>query len=158
MIRLTYQSNIKCNILLSWMQYLQHHSLGFPQDTLIRFKPVQDNCLEGSPFFVSLSHREVNETHSNHLQRLSVFLFLRCSFTLLYSSRHTDKHCELDCRKKGMEEMSKWIEQQIPGDTFSDHRTYTTTSVNFSTSFVRLFIHEVLIYLLYLPFVFGVLA
>lgn len=146
MIRLTYQSNIKCTILLSWLQYLQRHPQGFLQHTLTRFKPVQDNCLEGSPFFVSLSDKEVNETHSNHLQRLSVFLFLRCSFTLLYSSRHTDKECEFECRKKGMEEMFKWIERQIPGDTFSGHRTYTKKSVDFSTSFVRLFMHEVFVY------------
>ncbi|XP_019102317.1 PREDICTED: uncharacterized protein LOC104791270 isoform X2 [Camelina sativa] len=142
MIRLTYQSNIKCTILLSWLQYLQRQFQGFLQHTLTSFKPIQDNCLEGSPFFVSLSDREVSETHSNHLQRLSVFLFLRCSFTLLYSSRHTDEHCEFDCSKKGMEVMFKWIERQIPGDTFSDHRVYTKKSVVFSASFVRLFMHE----------------
>ncbi|KAL1214382.1 hypothetical protein V5N11_012960 [Cardamine amara subsp. amara] len=142
MIRLTYQSNIKCTILLSWLEYLQRHFQGFLQHTLTRFEPDQDNCLEGSPFFVSLSDREVNETHSNHLQRLTVLLFLRCSFTLLYSNRHTNKHCEFDCRKKGMEEMFKWIEGQVPGDTFSDHGTYTKKSVDFSTSFVRLFMHE----------------
>ncbi|KAL1223907.1 hypothetical protein V5N11_007302 [Cardamine amara subsp. amara] len=142
MIRLTYQSNIKCTILLSWLEYLQRHFQGFLQHTLTRFEPDQDNCLEGSPFFVSLSDREVNETHSNHLQRLTVLLFLRCSFTLLYSNRHTNKHCEFDCRKKGMEEMFKWIGGQVPGDTFSDHGTYTKKSVDFSTSFVRLFMHE----------------
>ncbi|EOA23365.1 hypothetical protein CARUB_v10019578mg, partial [Capsella rubella] len=142
MIRLTYQSNIKCTILLSWLQYLQFQFQGFLQKSLTSFKLIQDNCLEGSPFFVSLSYREVSETHSNHLQRLSVFLFLRCSFTLLYSSRHTDKHCEFDCSKKGMQEMFKWIEQQIPGYTFSDHRIYTKKSVDFSASFVRLFMHE----------------
>ncbi|XP_010503716.1 PREDICTED: uncharacterized protein LOC104780873 [Camelina sativa] len=142
MMRLTYQSNIKCTILLSWLQYLQRQFQGFLQHTLTSFKPIQDNCLEGSPFFVSLSDREVSETHSNHLQRLSVFLGLRCSFTLLYSSRHTDKHCEFDCSKKGMEVMFKWIERQIPGDTFSDHRVYTKKSVVFSASFVRLFMHE----------------
>ncbi|CAA7019431.1 unnamed protein product [Microthlaspi erraticum] len=139
MIRLTYKSNIKCTILLSWLQYLQRHFQGFLQP---RFKPVEDHCLEGSPFFVSLSESEVNETHSSHLQRLSVFLFLRCSFPLLYSSRHTDKLCEFDCRKKGMEEMFNWIEQQSPGDTFSDNRNYTEKSVEFSTSFIRLFMHE----------------
>lgn len=146
MIRLTYQSNIKCTILLSWLKYLQLHFQGFLRHALTRFKPVQENCLEGSPFFVSLPDREVNETHSNHLQRLSVLLFLRCSFTLVYSSRHTNKHCEFDCRKKGMEEMFKWIELQTPGDTFSDHGIYTKKSVDFSTSFVRLFMHEVLVY------------
>lgn len=142
MIRLTYQSNIRCTVLLSWLQYLQHHYQGFLHHTLTRNKPVQDNCLEGSPFFVSLSDRDVNETHSNHLQRLSVFLLLRCSLTLLYSSRHTDKDCEFDCRKKGMEGMFKWIEQQVPGNTFLDHGTYSKKSVGFSTSFVQLFMHE----------------
>lgn len=146
MIRLTYQSNIKCTILLSWLQYLQRDSQGFLQHTLTTLKPVQDNCLENLPFFVSLSDREVNETHSNHLQRLSVFLFLRCSFTLLYSSRHTDRQCEYDCRKKAMAEMFKWIERQIPGNTFSGHRIYSKKSVHFSASFVRLFMHEVLGY------------
>lgn len=107
---------------------------------------MEDNCLEGSPFFVSLSDSEVNETHSNHLQRLSVFLFLRCSFPLLYSSRHIDNLCEFDCRKKGMAEMFNWIEGQIPGDTFSDHRHSVKKSVEFSTSFIRLFMHEVLLY------------
>ncbi|ESQ45484.1 hypothetical protein EUTSA_v10010194mg [Eutrema salsugineum] len=142
MIRLTYQSSIKCTILLSWLQYLQRHFQGFLENTLTRFRSVQDNCLEGSPFFVTSSDSKVNKTHSDHLQRLSVFLFLRCSFTLLYSSRHTDKDCEFECRKKGMEAMFKWIERQIPGDTFSGHRTYTKKSVDFSTSFVRLFMHE----------------
>ncbi|KAF8081266.1 hypothetical protein N665_0896s0006 [Sinapis alba] len=142
MIRLTYQSNIKRTILLSWLQYLQHHYQGFLHHTLTRHKPVQDNCLEGSPFFVSLSDSDVNETHSSHLQRLSVLLFLRCSLTLLYSSRHTDKDCEFDCRKKGMEGMFKWIEQQVPGDTFLDHGTYSKKSVDFSTSLVQLFMHE----------------
>ncbi|XP_020880698.1 uncharacterized protein LOC9313815 [Arabidopsis lyrata subsp. lyrata] len=142
MIRLTDKSNIKCTILLSWLQYLQRDSQGFLQHTLTKFKPVQDNCLEGSPFFVSLSDREINETHSNHLQRLSVFLFLRCSFTLIYSSRHNGKQCEFDCRKKGMAEMFKWIVRQIPGIICSDHRIYSKKSVEFSASFVRLFMHE----------------
>lgn len=146
MIRLTDKSNIKCTILLSWLQYLQRDSQGFLQHTLTKFKPVQDNCLEGSPFFVSLSDREINETHSNHLQRLSVFLFLRCSFTLIYSSRHNGKQCEFDCRKKGMAEMFKWIVRQIPGIICSDHRIYSKKSVEFSASFVRLFMHEVLGY------------
>ncbi|CAD5325401.1 unnamed protein product [Arabidopsis thaliana] len=141
MIRLTDKSKIKCTILLSWLQYLQRDSQGFLQHTLTKFKPVQD-CLEGSPFFVSLSDMEVNEMHSNHLQRLSVFLFLRCSFTLIYSSRHNDKQCEFDCRKKGMAEMFKWIERQIPGNMFSDHRIYSKKNVEFSASFVRLFMHE----------------
>ncbi|CAN6923514.1 unnamed protein product, partial [Brassica oleracea] len=142
MIRLTYQSNIKCSILLSWLQYLQHHFQRFLQHTLNRNKPVQDNCLEGSPFFVSLTDRDVNETHSNHLQRLSVFLFLRCSLTLLYTSRHADKDCEFDCRKKGMEGVFKWIEQQVSGDTFLEHGTYSKKSVDFSTCFIQLFMHE----------------
>ncbi|KAL0730021.1 hypothetical protein Bca4012_026114 [Brassica carinata] len=142
MIRLTYQSNIKCTILLSWLQYLQHHYQGFLHHTLTRNKALQDNCLEGSPFFVTLSDRDADETHSDHLQRLSVFLFIRCSLTLLYTSRHTDKDCEFDCRKKGMEGMFKWIEQQVPGDTFLDHGTYSTKSVDFSTSFIQLFMHE----------------
>ncbi|CAH8305717.1 unnamed protein product [Eruca vesicaria subsp. sativa] len=158
MIRLTYQSNIKCTILLSWLQYLQRHFQVFLQHTLTGNKPVQDNCLEGSPFFVSLSDRDVKETHSNHLQRLSVFLFLRCSLTLFYSSRHTDKDCEFECRKKGMEGMLKWIEQQVPGYTISDHGTYSKKSVDFSTSFIQLFMHEddllfkVLLQLLSVPF------
>ncbi|KAJ0231463.1 Golgin [Hirschfeldia incana] len=142
MIRLTYQSNIRCTVLLSWLQYLQHRYQGFLHHTLTRHKPVQDNSLEGSPFLVSLSDRDANETHSDHLQRLSVFLFLRCSLTLLYSSRHTDKDCEFDCRKKGMEGVFKWIEQQVPSDTFLDHGTYSKKSVDFSTSFIQLFMHE----------------
>ncbi|CAN8254797.1 unnamed protein product [Cochlearia groenlandica] len=157
MIKLSYKSSLESTILLSWLQYLQQHFQGFLQQTIARCKPVQDNCLEGSPFSVSLSDMEVAETQSNHLQRLSVFLFLRCSFTLLYSSRHTDKNGQFECRKKVMEEMLKWIEWQIPGGTFSDHITYTKKSVDFSTSFIQLFMHEddllfkVLLLLLFVP-------
>ncbi|WZZ26813.1 hypothetical protein YC2023_010214 [Brassica napus] len=56
--------------------------------------------------------------------------------------KHADKDCEFDCRKKGMEGVFKWIEQQVPGDTFLDHGTYSKKSVDFSTCFIQLFMHE----------------
>ncbi|XP_010550373.2 PREDICTED: uncharacterized protein LOC104821263 [Tarenaya hassleriana] len=142
MIRLSYLSELNCTTLHSWLQYLHLHYQGFLQQPISRHGPVQDNCLDSSPFLSSLSNGEIRKIYSDHLQRLAVFLFLRCSFTLISSRKHFDDRCERDCRKKGLKEIHEWIEEQIPGYTFSIQGTCFEKNMDFSISFIRLYMHE----------------
>ncbi|XWS33677.1 hypothetical protein CRYUN_Cryun22dG0103300 [Craigia yunnanensis] len=53
----------------------------------------QDDSLENSPFMSSISDGEVHGMHSCHLQRQAIFLFLRCSFSLINLRKDTGMDC-----------------------------------------------------------------
>ncbi|KAK9285883.1 hypothetical protein L1049_025084 [Liquidambar formosana] len=112
---------------------------------------------------------------SRHLQRQTVFLFLRCSFSLISLREETDEKCacatqnscltfdsssDLECcsRKKGFSELYEWLQGYLPTDKFVDYEMYLEKCRNFALSFLQLFMHEddilfeVLLQLLSVPF------
>ncbi|KAE8704813.1 Detected protein of confused Function [Hibiscus syriacus] len=111
----------------------------------------QDDCLEGSPFMLSYSDGEVHDMQSGHLQRQAVYLFLRCSSRLINPAKDTSKHypsyaiSELSCygREKGLSDLHSWLSRHVPVDELVPHETYWEKSINFSSSLLKLYIHEI---------------
>ncbi|PQP92459.1 uncharacterized protein Pyn_24878 [Prunus yedoensis var. nudiflora] len=158
MIRLIFQTCQEFSILVSWLQLIHKYF-----EDLLR-KPItlendQDDCLEGSPFLSSVSDAEVNSLSSRHLQRQAVFLFLRCSFSLIITKGGTNKKCacttwnlrltcdsnaELLCceRKKGLLELYNWLQGHLPANMTVDYEMYFVECVNFAKSFVQMYIKE----------------
>ncbi|KAJ0096376.1 hypothetical protein Patl1_28792 [Pistacia atlantica] len=175
LIRLSFHARLDHCILLSWLQLLHNYFKELLQQPMTQVESVQDDCLEGSPFLMSCTDGELYNMCSRHLQRQAVFLFLRCSFTLISLKEDTKKHCacsaadscltfdtisDLDCcgRKKGLLELYKWLQGHLPLDKLVEHEMYMEKCINFSLSFLQLYMHEddelfkMLLQLLNVPF------
>ncbi|XP_059456449.1 uncharacterized protein LOC132186487 isoform X1 [Corylus avellana] len=158
MVRLSFQTRLECSTLVSWLQFLHTYFQEVLQQPITQPKSCQDDSLEGSPFLLSVSDGEINSLHSHHIQRQAVFLFLRLSFSLI-SQENTDKQClcitpnscltyesnsDLECcfRKKGLLELYKWFQGNLPTEMFLNHELYFERCVKFASSFLQLFMHE----------------
>ncbi|PPS01859.1 hypothetical protein GOBAR_AA18802 [Gossypium barbadense] len=119
----------------------------------------QDDSLEDSPFMLSNFDGEVHSMHSRHLQRQAIFLFLRCSFSLINLGKATRKHyssatvkssidvdaiSEHSCygREKGLLELYAWLSGHVLVDKLVAHEMYREKSINFSFSLLKLYTHE----------------
>ncbi|KAF5736106.1 hypothetical protein HS088_TW14G00240 [Tripterygium wilfordii] len=159
MIRLSFQNCLEYSIFVSWLQLLHQFYPEFLLKPIAESESVPKDSLEGSPFLSGISDGELYGMHSCHLQRQAIFLFLRCSISLINQKGETDKHSEyatpnscltfgsssdLDScsRKKGLSELHKWLQKQLPNDMIVDYRRYWGTCINFSTAFLQLFMHE----------------
>ncbi|KAK2657368.1 hypothetical protein Ddye_010420 [Dipteronia dyeriana] len=175
MIRLSFQSRLDCCITVSWLQLLHNFFQELLWQPIAQVESAGDDCLEGSPFLMSVSDGEICNIHPRHVQRQAVFLLLRCSFILISLREDTNKHCacatvdscltfdsisDLDnCgKKRGLLELYKWIQGHLPVDTSLEYEMYMEKCINFSLSFLRLYMHEddilfkVLLQLLIIPF------
>lgn len=160
MIRLSFQTSLDYSILVSWLKLMHGYFGELLRHPITSLESVQDDCLEGSPFVLSVSDTEEKELCSLHLQRLAIFLFLRCSLSLISLMCGTDEKCpcvtrnlcfpyepneKLDCceGQKGLLELYNWLQGHLPVDTLVDHKTYLQKCVDFALSFLQLYIHEV---------------
>lgn len=160
MIRLVVQTCPESTILVSWLQLIHYYFEELLRQPIAPLNCNQDDCLEGSPFLSNVSDSEVNSLSSRHLQRQAVFLFLRCSFSLINSKGGTNKKCacvswnlcmnydsnaELQCcgRKKGLLELYNWLQGHLPTDMLLDHEMYFEKCAEFAKSFLQLYIKEV---------------
>ncbi|XP_061352525.1 uncharacterized protein LOC133297403 [Gastrolobium bilobum] len=159
MIRLGSLTYLDCSILLSWFELLHNYFEELLQKPLTQFQSDQGDCLEGSPFLFSLSDEEACGMYSSHLQRQAVFLLLACSFSLISQRGENAHHCncsslcscfttnpdsELDhsCRKKGSQELYKWIQGHLPTEVTINHEKYMEICMNFISSFLQLYLRE----------------
>lgn len=159
MIRLSFQTCLECSTLVSWLQLLHTYFQELLCQPITQAESSLDDCLEGSPFFICVSDGETH-LHSRHIQRQTIFLFLKISFTLISLKENTEKQClcatpnscityesnsGLECclRKKGLLELHKWLQGHFPTETFLDHEMYMERCVNFASSLLQLFMHEV---------------
>ncbi|KAG8474669.1 hypothetical protein CXB51_031178 [Gossypium anomalum] len=158
MIRLSLQIPLDFLVLVSWLQLLHRYF----EDLL--YQPLtdvmnQDDSLEDSPFMLSNFDGEVHSMHSRHLQRQAIFLFLRCSFSLINLGKATRKHyssatvkssidvdaiSEQSCygREKGLLELYAWLSGHVLVDKLVAHEMYREKSINFSFSLLKLYTHE----------------
>ncbi|KAJ9170765.1 hypothetical protein P3X46_018845 [Hevea brasiliensis] len=158
MLRLSYQTCLGCSTLISWLQLLHVYFEELLWKPIIKLDFGQEECLEGSPFLLSLSDR-VHGINSHHLQRWTVLLFVKCCFSLISLTRETSKQCgcatlnssltfdsisDLDSygRRQGFLELYKWLQGHLPTDTFLDHEMYLEKCRGFSLSFLQLYMHE----------------
>jgi len=160
MIRLGSLTGLDCRIPFSWIELLHNYFEEFLQQPLTQFHSDQINCLEGSPFLVSLSDGEACLTHSGHLQRQSVYLLLACSFSLISQRGENANHCNCStlsscfttnpdsehdrfCMKKGFLELYKWIQRHLPTAISTNHDNFLEICMDFMSSFLQLYLREV---------------
>ncbi|PSR88005.1 Threonine protease PRSS50 precursor [Actinidia chinensis var. chinensis] len=158
MIRLSFQIHLECCLLVSWLRLIHKYF----EDLLLLPMTEQgsdQHSLEGSPFLASFSDPRICDTTSSHLQRLVVFLFLRCSLSLVSLKDRTAKQCGCAhlkscknsglnsdpecCREKtGLSELSVWLQGHLSAEMFVGCESYSERCISFSLSFLKLFIHE----------------
>lgn len=158
MIRLSFQIPLDYLVLVSWLQLLHDYFQELLCQSLSEVEDGDDS-LEDSPFMFSISDGEVYGVHSRHLQRQAIFLFLRCSFSLINPRKETGMHChsstvksslgfdsisDLSCndRQKGLVELYTWLSEHLHIDMLVDYETYMEKCINFSFSFLKLYMHE----------------
>ncbi|KAK1363660.1 Golgin candidate 6 [Heracleum sosnowskyi] len=157
MIRLTYQMHLQCQVLVSWLNIISKYFQDLLAEPLIVDNNLDDS-LEGSPFLNSFS-KENKGISERHLQRLAVFLFLRCSLNLVCQRDGVDEHCicaninprllseqkynHSCCNKKqGLLGLYQWLRGHFTRDIFVDNEIYIQNCASFSLSFLRLYMHE----------------
>jgi hypothetical protein len=162
MTRLSFQTCLECSTLVSWLQLLHTYFQELLWQPIAQAESCQDDCLEGSPFLLCVSDGEIH-LHSRHIQRQAVFLFIKFSFTLMSLKANSENQCVcatpnscltyesnsgLECcfRKKGLLELHKWLQGHLPTETFLDHEMYLERCVNFASSLLQLFMHEVCLF------------
>ncbi|KAI8030231.1 hypothetical protein LOK49_LG01G03379 [Camellia lanceoleosa] len=159
MVRLSFQIHLEYSLLVSWLQLMHEYFEDLLMQPMTQLESDQEDILEGSPFLVSVSDARIHNMTSRHLQRLAVFLFLRCSFSLvglrdktagqcgcanLKSCLKSDSSSDLECysRKKGLSELYGWLQGHLPAEMFIGCKFYSERCTSFSLSFLGLFIHE----------------
>ncbi|XP_028117121.1 uncharacterized protein LOC114314826 isoform X2 [Camellia sinensis] len=175
MVRLSFQIHLEYSLLVSWLQLMHEYFEDLLMQPMTQLESDQEDILEGSPVLASVSDARIHNVTSRHSQRLAVFLFLRCSFSLvglrdkaadqcgcanLKSCLKSDSSSDLErySRKKDLSELYGWLQGHLPAEMFIGCKFYSERCTSFSLSFLRLFIHEddilfeVLLQLFHVPF------
>ncbi|XP_057951367.1 uncharacterized protein LOC131146073 isoform X2 [Malania oleifera] len=157
-IRLSFQVSLEHCVLTLWLQLLHKYFQDILWQPLMLSESRWNDCLEGSPFLLSMSDG-VHRVLSRHLQRQAVFIFLKCSFSLINMKQGINEQCtcatqnlclgsdlyrNLECcsRKKGLLELYEWLRVHLPTDMFVDYEMYVEKCITFAFSFLQLYMHE----------------
>nr|XP_025686057.1 uncharacterized protein LOC112786130 isoform X3 [Arachis hypogaea] len=160
MIRLGSLISPDGSVCLSWLDLLHNFFQELLKKPLNQFQSEQDDCLEGSPFLLSLSNGESCWMHSSHLQRQAVFLLLHCSFSFIRQRGVNAGHrnCPTSCscfkenqdseldsfyKRKGSLELYKWVQAHLPTEISINHEMYLAICMNFMSSFLQLYLREI---------------
>ncbi|KAH9605022.1 hypothetical protein KSS87_008577 [Heliosperma pusillum] len=154
MIRLSFHMQLDCSIFLLWLQLLHEYFQDLLSKPLSVVQSSQDNSLEDSPFLSSLCDQEVCDLSSCHLQRQTVFLFVRCCHGLIdprnssdvtVGGKRTSSLFDNDSnfgRKKGLVELYGWLQGKAPLEICSGNQTHLAKCIKFTSSFITLYMHE----------------
>lgn len=156
MIRLSFCMQLDCSVLVRWLELLHKYYKDLLTRPISQLEYGEDDNFEGSPFLLSLYDKKVHPLSSCHLQRQAVFLFIRCSLSLIIPGdvkcgcMSPNSYCasELntirDCcaEKKGLLEFSGWLQSHVPSIMFSDDEMYLEKCIKFASSFIKLYISE----------------
>ncbi|XP_062102171.1 uncharacterized protein LOC133811601 isoform X2 [Humulus lupulus] len=129
MIRLSVPTYLNFSTTVSWLQLVHNYFGELLWQPITPLELVQNDSLQGSPFLSSMFDEEVNNVSSPHVQRRAIFLFLRCSFSLINLKGDTviectctaqnlclpnDSNVELECCgiKRGFAELYHWLQGQ----------------------------------------------
>lgn len=160
MIRLSFLTSLDCLVLVSWLQLIHTYFGELLRQPITSLELVRSDSLEGSPFLSSISDEVVSRPSSLHVKRRAIFLFLRCCFSLINLRGSTDEKCtcgtkrlylpydtnvELECcgRKKGLIELSNWLQWHLPTENLLNSEMCLQKRVDFTLSFLQLYMHEV---------------
>lgn len=158
MIRLSNQIHWEHSIVISWLDLIHTYFQDVLSQPMEGQEFVLDKYLEGSPFGVMTFDMGNKWISSKHLQRLSIFLFLKCSSSLLSMKETTDQHYACKnlksfssfdmnpkccSRRKALLELHEWLSELLPGDCFIDNDMYSEKCMDFVSSFLQLYMQEV---------------
>ncbi|CAK9315225.1 unnamed protein product [Citrullus colocynthis] len=175
MIRLSFHCHLQSSTLVLWLQLCRNRFQKLLLLPKLELESAFDNSLEDSPLIVSYFGDKCRPC-SLHLQRLAIFLFLRCSLSFkciepsekydasialksqLICTTTLESECDdCSCSKKGILELYKWLQGNLPTNIFLDTKMYAKNCIKFASSFLQLYMHEddllfkVLLQLLRLP-------
>lgn len=153
MIRLSSLVDLDCTIVVSWLNLIDKYFQDLLFESVTQPEADQDDCLKDSPF---------NGTSHTHLQRRSVFLYLKCAFTLITLKEKCTRQCSCgdvsSCSNKGFTALYEWLQKHLPANILVNDGLYDDNCKNFTKSFLQLYMHEddmlfeVLLQLTHIPF------
>ncbi|XP_068655623.1 uncharacterized protein [Aristolochia californica] len=159
MTRLSFSSQLQCSTLVLWLQLLKAYCGDLLQEPLSQNGVHLEDALENSPFSASVTvGDEMRNLSSHHLQRQAIFLFFKCSFSLICQSMQAGGGCacrtdntapvqemetgSTSCYCMGLSELSGWLQRHLPSLKYMGYDIYLTECRKFATSFVHLFMDE----------------
>ncbi|KAK6128914.1 hypothetical protein DH2020_037353 [Rehmannia glutinosa] len=160
MIKLSSSSHVDQTIHVTWIHLVRKYFEDLLLQPISGGKFDEDDFLEGSPFCTSIFDPGKQNMLSRHLQRLTVFLFLKCSLNLVSMKGSPDepqrayenlKHnctndlnLDSECRSEslGLIKLHEWLQAHVPADILVNDELYFDRCVRFTLSFLQLFMHE----------------
>ncbi|CAA0832766.1 Unknown protein [Striga hermonthica] len=143
MVKLSSNTLIEQTIHVKWVDHLSSHFQDLLLQPISRGESDQVDFLEGSPFCTSIvDHDSQNDVPSHHLQRLTVFLFLKCCLSLIGTKGHLNVDSECCTENMGLAKLYEWFRTQIPPDILVNDELYFDRCVRFTFSFLQLFMPE----------------
>lgn len=161
MVKLSSRIHIERTINMIWMRLIHKYFEDLLLLPISGGKFDQDGFLEDSPFGTSILDPGKENMLSRHLQRLTIFLFLKCSLNLVSMKGSPDElqgayenlkhYCSADmnldsecCSNSiGLIELHEWLQSHIPADILLNDELYFERCMRFALSFLHLFMHEV---------------
>ncbi|XP_015695301.1 uncharacterized protein LOC102719784 isoform X2 [Oryza brachyantha] len=154
MVRLRPYIQKDCSYVVCWLKLLRQHFQDLLHGPILQHIARPENCLEGSPFF--LSTVGMGETHyksTQHLQRQAIYLFLSCCIGLAYTGNnvalqcsckrddrilgHRVQDCSDHCDCFGLSEISRWFQR-----CFIDTIFGSESSTDIVLCFLQLYMEE----------------
>ncbi|KAJ1278885.1 hypothetical protein BS78_04G113300 [Paspalum vaginatum] len=176
MMRLRPYIQQDCSHIVCWLKLLRQYFQDLLHEPISQHSVQQYNCLEGSPFLLSMADLVKSEDKSTrHLQRQAIYLFLSLSIHLSYSRNdgthqcscktddcllgHKVHGCNDHCNCFGLSEISDWFQRCYIDVSFD-----SKSSTSFVLSFLEFYMEEddmlfsILLQLLDAPLIFLKLA
>ncbi|XP_056696814.1 uncharacterized protein [Spinacia oleracea] len=159
MTKLSIHMQLDCSVLILWLQLLHEYYQDLLSSSISELECGQNDTLDGSPFLLSLDDQEVCQLSSHHLQRKSVFLFLRWTMSLINLGKTSDFKCTCarpnsfiesdlktvkDCfaKKKGLLQLHGWLQGHVPSNVLSENGINLDKCIKFAASFIRFYMQE----------------
>lgn len=156
MVRLVDEIPIDRAICRSCLKLLHNYFEDDLNQKLALVKVADNACLQDSPFWQSAYVEGVCKASQQHLQRLAILLFLKCTVTMITLDAKRNVSCvctnsltsaELEVRccdgRKGVSELYTWLVGQNPVDSYVNCESYFEMCMSFASSLLQLFVNEV---------------
>ncbi|CAM8903856.1 unnamed protein product [Rhodiola kirilowii] len=155
MVRLQTGISIDRSITHLCLELLQEYFEDILNKKLTLIKVADNVCLQDSPFSHSTYECGASKASQQHLQRLAILLFVKCTVTLIASKAEKNVRCacaknltfadlHVGCcsTRKGLSALYVWLLGQHPIDSYADYDTYVEKCMTFASVFLQLFVDE----------------
>ncbi|CAM8906453.1 unnamed protein product [Rhodiola kirilowii] len=155
MVRLQTGISIDRSITHLCLELLHEYFEDILNKKLTLIKVADNVCLQDSPFSHSTYECGASKASQQHLQRLAILLFVKCTVTLIASKAEkkvrcacaknltfADLHVGCCSTRKGLSALYLWLLGQHPIDSYADYDTYVEKCMTFASVFLQLFVDE----------------